>query len=295
MRLVRFTANENTASLGVHKPDSGVVVDLETIGEELDVGLSNTMPELLAEPRWREKLNLLVTHAAETGAGEQDMETVELLAPIESPGKIVCVGLNYIEHVEEGGQEHPEDPILFSKFTNAITSPDSEITWDPELTAEVDYEAELALVVGDRTRRVSPAEATDHLAGYTVANDVTARDLQFADDQWVRGKSLDGFCPLGPSIITGDELDDPEDCSIWTELNDERLQDSSTSNLIFDIDTLVSFCSDAFTLQPGDVILTGTPPGVGAFREPPIYLEDGDTIEVGIEGIGTVTNYCRHD
>ena len=295
MRLIRFVTDGGTASLGVHKPDHGVVVDLETIGDELDVGLSKTMPELLAEPRWREKLDLLVTHAAETGTGERDAETVELLAPIESPGKIICVGLNYIEHVEEGGQERPENPILFSKFTNAITGPDSEITWDPELTAEVDYEAELALVVGDRTRRVTPAEATDHLAGYTVANDVSARDLQFADDQWVRGKSLDGFCPLGPSIVTDDELDDPEACSIWTEVNGERLQDSSTSNLIFDIGTLVSFCSDAFTLQPGDVILTGTPPGVGAFREPPIYLEEGDTVEVGIEGVGTLTNRCGHD
>ncbi|EMA70052.1 fumarylacetoacetate hydrolase family protein [Halorubrum kocurii] len=295
MRLIRFATDGATASLGVHKPDSGVVVDLETIGDELDVGLSETMPELLAEPRWREKLDLLVTHAAETGAGERDAETVELLAPIESPGKIICVGLNYIEHVEEGGQERPENPILFSKFTNAITGPDSEIAWDPELTAEVDYEAELALVVGDRTRRVAPEEATDHLAGYTVANDVSARDLQFADDQWVRGKSLDGFCPLGPSIVTEDELDDPEACSIWTEVNGERLQDSSTSNLIFDIDTLVSFCSDAFTLEPGDVILTGTPPGVGAFREPPIYLQDSDTVEVGIEGIGTLTNHCGHD
>jgi 2-keto-4-pentenoate hydratase/2-oxohepta-3-ene-1,7-dioic acid hydratase in catechol pathway len=295
MRLVRFAADSDTADLGVHRSESDVVVDLDTVGDELDIGLPASMPELLAEPCWREKLDILVTHAAETGIGERDAETVELLAPIEAPGKIICVGLNYIEHVEEGGQERPENPILFSKFTNAINDPDSAIEWDPGLTDEVDYEAELALVVGDRARRVDPAAATDHLAGYTVANDVSARDLQFADDQWVRGKSLDGFCPLGPAIVTDDELDDPEACSIWAELNGERLQDSVTSNLIFDIDTLVSFCSDAFTLEPGDVILTGTPPGVGAFREPPIYLDDGDTIEVGIEGIGSLTNHCRHD
>jgi 2-keto-4-pentenoate hydratase/2-oxohepta-3-ene-1,7-dioic acid hydratase in catechol pathway len=128
-----------------------------------------------------------------------------------------------------------------------------------------------------------------------VANDVSARDLQFADDQWVRGKSLDTFCPLGPSIVTGDELGDPESCGMWTELNGERLQDSTTANLIFGIDELVSFCSDAFTLEPGDVILTGTPPGVGAFREPPVYLEDGDQVTVGVEGIGELTNSCRHD
>lgn len=295
MRLVRFATDSDTMGLGVHRPESDVVVNLETVGDKLDIGLSDSMPELLAEPRWREKLDLLVTHAGETGIGEHDRDAVELLAPIKSPGKVICVGLNYIEHVEEGGQERPENPILFSKFTNAINDPNSDIAWDPALTEEVDYEAELALVVGDRTRRVDSSKAREHLAGYTVANDVSARDLQFADDQWVRGKSLDGFCPLGPVIVTDDELDDPEACSIWAELDGERLQDSSTSNLIFDIDTLVSFCSDAFTLEPGDVILTGTPPGVGAFREPPIYLEDGDTIEVGIEGIGTLTNHCQHD
>jgi 2-keto-4-pentenoate hydratase/2-oxohepta-3-ene-1,7-dioic acid hydratase in catechol pathway len=295
MRLVRFTQDGDTARIGAHRREHDVVVDLQTVGNELSVGLSDTVPELLAESRWREKLDLLVTHAAETGVGEHDVDAIELLAPIESPGKIICVGLNYIEHVREGGQERPENPILFSKFTNAINDPGAVIEWDPALTEEVDYEAELALVVSDHARRIEPGEATDHLAGYTVANDVSARDLQFADDQWVRGKSLDGFCPLGPAIVTPDELDDPGDCSIWAELNGTRLQESTTANLIFDIDTLVSFCSDAFTLAPGDVILTGTPPGVGAFREPPVYLEDGDTIEVGIEGIGTLGNHCRHD
>jgi 2-keto-4-pentenoate hydratase/2-oxohepta-3-ene-1,7-dioic acid hydratase in catechol pathway len=295
MRLVRFETEHEERRLGVEKPDEGVVVDLKTVGAELDVGLPDRMSALLAEPRWRDKLDLLVAHAGDTGVGERDRDAVQLLAPVGSPGKVVCVGLNYVEHVEEGGQERPENPVLFSKFPTAITGPESDVAWDPELTEEVDYEVELALVVGERARRVDPADATDHLAGYTVANDVSARDLQFADDQWVRGKSLDTFCPLGPAIVTPEEIGDPEDCSMWTDLNGERLQDSTTGNLIFGIDELVSFCSDAFTLEPGDVILTGTPPGVGAFRDPPVYLEDGDEVTVGVEGIGELTNYCRYD
>jgi 2-keto-4-pentenoate hydratase/2-oxohepta-3-ene-1,7-dioic acid hydratase in catechol pathway len=292
VRFVRFTHGDGPSRPGVSDPDRGVVVDLRAVGSELDVGLPRRTPDLLATPRWREKADLLVSYAADTGTGERDRDDVELLAPVENPEKVVCVGLNYVEHVEEGGQDRPENPVLFSKFPTAITGPGSAISWDADLTEEVDYEVELALVIGDRARRVAPGEATDHVAGYTVANDVSARDLQFADDQWVRGKSLDTFCPLGPAMVTGDELGDPNARSLWTDLNGERLQESTTANLIFGVDRLVSFCSDAFTLKPGDVILTGTPPGVGAFREPPVYLDDGDEITVGVEGIGELTNHC---
>ena len=295
MRLVRFTDGNGPPRPGVADPDRGFVVDLHAVGDELDVGLPYRTPALLGTPRWYEKAELLVAHAANTGVGERDRDDVELLAPVGNPEKVVCVGLNYVEHVEEGGEERPENPVLFSKFPTAITGPDSAIAWDPDLTEEVDYEVELALVIGERARRIDPGEAEEYVAGYTVANDVSARDLQFADDQWVRGKSLDSFCPLGPSIVTGDELGDPNDRALWTELNGERLQESTTDNLIFDVETLVSFCSDAFTLKPGDVILTGTPPGVGAFRDPPVYLEDGDEVTVGVEGVGELTNYCVHD
>ncbi len=291
MRLVRFMDGDGPSRPGVEPPDSETVVDLGAVGDELDIGLPNRTPEILATPRWREKADLIVSHATDTGIGEHDREDVELLAPVEDPEKVVCVGLNYLEHIEEGGQERPENPVLFSKFPTAITGPGSAITWDPDPTEEVDYEVELTLVMGERARRVDPEEATEYIAGYTVANDVSARDLQFADDQWIRGKSLDTFCPLGPAMVTGDELGDPNDRSLWTDLNGERLQESTTANLIFEVDQLVSFCSDAFTLKPGDVILTGTPPGVGAFREPPVYLDDGDEITVGIEGIGELTNY----
>jgi 2-keto-4-pentenoate hydratase/2-oxohepta-3-ene-1,7-dioic acid hydratase in catechol pathway len=295
MRLVRFTDGDGPSRPGVAAPDRGTVVDLRAVGDELDIGLPTRTPDLLATPRWREKAELLASHAADTGVGEHDREDVELLAPVEAPEKVVCVGLNYAEHVEEGGQERPENPVLFSKFPTSITGPDSAIAWDPDLTGEVDYEVELALVIGEEARRVDPGNAREHVAGYTVANDVSARDLQFADDQWIRGKSLDTFCPLGPSIVTGDELDDPGACSLWTDLNGERLQESTTDDLIFGIETLVSFCSDAFTLKPGDVILTGTPPGVGAFRDPPVYLDDGDEVTVGIEGVGELTNHCAHE
>jgi 2-keto-4-pentenoate hydratase/2-oxohepta-3-ene-1,7-dioic acid hydratase in catechol pathway len=295
MRLVRFTDGDGPSRPGVELPDSETVVDLRAVGDELDIGLPRRTPDVLATPRWRETADLLVSHATDTGVGEHDRGDVELLAPVEDPEKVVCVGLNYIEHIEEGGQERPENPVLFSKFPTAITGPGSTIAWDPGLTEEVDYEVELALVMGERARRVDAEEASEHVAGYTVANDVSARDLQFADDQWIRGKSLDTFCPLGPAMVTGDELGDPNDRSLWTDLNGERLQESTTANLIFDTDQLVSFCSDAFTLKPGDVLLTGTPPGVGAFREPPVYLDDGDEITVGVEGVGELTNHAVHD
>ncbi|WP_313693489.1 fumarylacetoacetate hydrolase family protein [Halorarum halobium] len=294
MRLVRFTSDGTTSRVGVSLPDEGVVADLRTVGEALDVGVPGSTRELLSQPRWREKLDLLAAHAREAGVGTHDRPDVDLLAPVEDPQKVICVGLNYVEHVEETGETAPENPVLFSKYPTAITGPDAPIAWDPALTDEVDYEVELAAVVGREARRVDEADAREYLAGYTVANDVSARDLQFADDQWVRGKTLDTFCPLGPELVTGDELGDPEDLALWADLNGERLQESTTADLLFGIDELVSFCSEAFTLVPGDVILTGTPPGVGAFREPPIYLEDGDEITVGVEGIGELSNPCRH-
>jgi len=150
-------------------------------------------------------------------------------------------------------------------------------------------------VIGTEARRVSPEDALDHVAGFTVGNDVSARDIQHGDGQWVRGKSLDSFAPTGPEIVTTDEIADPHDLDIWAEVNGERLQESSTSNLIFGIDELVSVCSQAFTLKPGDLLFTGTPPGVGVYREPPVLLEDGDEVSIGVEGLGELTNYCRFD
>jgi 2-keto-4-pentenoate hydratase/2-oxohepta-3-ene-1,7-dioic acid hydratase in catechol pathway len=216
-----------------------------------------------------------------------------VLAPVLCPSKIVAVGKNYIEHAQETKAAVPDHPIIFTKFTTAIIGARDAVTWDPALTGRVDFEAELAVVIGKTARRVPQAEALDYVFGYTCANDISARDLQYGDGQWVRGKSLDTFCPLGPWLVTADELPDPQRLGIRCLLNGQTMQDSNTGRMIFSVAYLVSFLSHAFTLLPGDIILTGTPDGVGAFREPPVYLKDGDEIVVEIDGVGRLVNYCR--
>lgn len=222
------------------------------------------------------------------------LEKVHFAPPVPFPSKIIAIGLNYLDHAQESKGRIPEVPLVFSKFPNSLIGHKDRIAWDPELTKKVDFEAELAVVIGRRTYRCSEKEAMKHVFGYTCANDVSARDLQFGDGQWVRGKSLDTFCPLGPWIVTSDEIPDPHDLAIKSRLNGNLMQDSSTSLMIFRIPYLVSFLSRYFTLLPGDVILTGTPHGVGTFREPSIYMKDGDQIEIEIEGIGTLKNSCHH-
>ncbi|NLE43732.1 MAG: fumarylacetoacetate hydrolase family protein [Chloroflexi bacterium] len=220
---------------------------------------------------------------------------VRLLPPICNPSKVIAIGLNYMDHCREQGHEPPKTPMIFTKFTTAIIGPDDTISWNPSLTQEVDYEVELAVVMGCRARNVSAADALDFVAGYTVCNDVSARDLQFSDGQWVRGKSLDTFCPLGPWIVTRDEVPDPQTLPIRCTLNGQLVQDSTTAEMIFSVATLIEFSSRAFTLLPGDVIITGTPHGVGVFREPKLFLRDGDIVTVEVEGIGRLTNRCREE
>lgn len=215
------------------------------------------------------------------------------LSPVPRPQKICAIGLNYADHCREQGLEPPKSPILFAKYPSAIVGPGDEITWDPALTSQVDWEAELGVVIGETARHVPAARAYDHLAGYLCANDVTARNLQKGDGQYTRGKSLDTFCPLGPYLVSRDAVPDPHRLSIRLRVNGVLKQDSSTSNLIFKVPELVEFLSRAFTLYPGDVILTGTPPGVGMHRKPPEFLQDGDRVEVEIEGLGRLENRCR--
>lgn len=219
---------------------------------------------------------------------------LKLDAPVR-PSKIVAIGQNYFDHVREQNAPLPERPIIFAKFPTAVIGPGDEIRWDPALSDQIDWEAELAVVIGRPARRVRAAEAYEYVFGYTVANDVTARDLQKGDGQWVRGKSLDTFCPLGPWIVTRDEVPEPHGLPIRTRVNGQIMQDSRTDQLIFRIPELIEFITRAFTLLPGDIILTGTPPGVGAFRRPPIFLKDGDVVTVEVEGIGALTNPCRVD
>jgi len=226
---------------------------------------------------------------AEPGDVVGALDDVQLLAPVVDRPKIVCVGLNYRKHAEEGGQPIPPNPILFAKFPNAIVGPGEPILVPP-ITRQVDYEAELGVVIGRRTAAVEQRDALDHVLGYTCINDVSARDLQFGDRQWVRGKALDTFCPIGPWIVTTDEIADPQTLGIRCIVNGDKLQDSTTADMIFGVAEIVSFVSQAITLDPGDVIATGTPEGVGFARTPPVYLHPGDVVSVDIDEIGTLTN-----
>ncbi|MCU4801699.1 fumarylacetoacetate hydrolase family protein [Halobacteria archaeon HArc-gm2] len=293
MRIGQYATTESEQPwCGVLRPDD-TVVDLPTAGAAAGVDVPHRTSDLLATWQWRRKAEMAVEYAEDTGVGVHQEAEVERRAPVSDPQKVVCVGLNYRDHAEEGDNPIPDEPVLFSKFPTAVNGPDQPITWDPELTEKVDYEAELVIVVGEEARRVDTEDAMDHVAGFLVGNDVSARDLQHGDGQWVRGKSLDTFAPVGPELVTTDEVDDPHDLDIWTEVNGERLQDSSTDQFIFGVDEVVSFCSQAFTLKPGDLIFTGTPPGVGVYRDPPVLLDDGDEVTVGIEELGELTNPCE--
>ena len=220
-------------------------------------------------------------------------DKIDFAPALTRPSKIVCVGLNYLDHIKESHGEPPEKPVLFSKYSTSLLGHKKTITWNTDLTKKVDFEAELAVVIGKTTYNCPEEKIMENIFGYTCANDVSARDLQFGDGQWVRGKSLDTFCPLGPWIVTADEIEDPNSLSIKCSLNDVLMQDSNTDLMLFKIPELISYISRNFTLLPGDVILTGTPHGVGTFREPSIYMKDGDRVTVEIQGIGQLTNSCR--
>jgi 2-keto-4-pentenoate hydratase/2-oxohepta-3-ene-1,7-dioic acid hydratase in catechol pathway len=213
---------------------------------------------------------------------------------ITVPSKIICVGLNYRDHAEEQGTELPKAPLLFAKWPNTLIG-DGEAIVLPAEAEEVDYEAELGVVIGTRTRHVDEARALDAVQGYICVNDVSARDLQFADGQWTRGKSPDTFCPVGPRLVPREEIDDPQALAVRCTVNGQVLQDSSTANMIFSVAEIIAYISRTITLEPGDLIATGTPAGVGVFRDPKILLQDGDEVSVEVEGLGTLTNPVRKE
>ena len=210
------------------------------------------------------------------------------MLPITRPGKIICVGLNYRDHAEEQGVDLPAAPLFFAKYTTSLIGPGEPIVIPPVVT-KADYEAELGVVIGTTVRNVSKENAFEAVAGYLVANDVSARDLQFADGQWTRGKSPDTFCPIGPMTPAAD-VTDPHALGIRAILNGETVQSSTTANLIFGIDEIISYATQTSTLEAGDLILTGTPAGVGIFRDPQLLLKDGDEITIEIDGLGSITN-----
>jgi 2,4-diketo-3-deoxy-L-fuconate hydrolase len=222
----------------------------------------------------------------------EPLRSLRLGPPVRRPGKIIGIGLNYRDHAEETGQPVPDEPILFAKFANSIVGPGDDIEV-PLDAREPDYEAELGVVIGRTARSVSPDSALDYVGGYLCCNDVSARDLQMRVGQWTRGKAVDTFLPCGPWLVTPDELGDPQDLRIGCTLNGEVMQESTTAQMVFGVAELVSFLSRTMTLEPGDLIATGTPPGVGFTRTPPRYLQDGDRVTVEIERIGSLTNTVR--
>ena len=283
MKLITF-ATENGPRLGLLQENH--VIDLN---EASDGRLPADMLPFLQQGEPAMQLAREMAHSAADG---RSLSEATLLAPVPAPSKVVAIGLNYMDHCREQNIEPPKMPIIFAKFPTAVVGPGAAVRWDPALTRQVDYEVELAVVMGRTARRVPAAEALDCVAGYTICNDVSARDLQFGDRQWVRGKSLDTFCPLGPWLVTKDEIPDPHDLSLRCTVNGEILQDSTTAEMIFGVPQLIEFISRAFSLLPGDVIATGTPDGVGVFRSPQVFLKDGDVVTVEVEGLGQLTNHC---
>ncbi len=311
MKLVRFLKG-STARIGVIDHDQ--VVDVEGALTAALVGAGMSLEMAQSEARERVPQSMRRFLAAGDGLQQIVREAVsfahaypdhkvsghnitvplvsaELLAPIADPEKIICIGQNYKDHCAEQNQPFPERAIIFAKFPNAINNPGAPVVL-PAISSQVDYEAELAFVVGKRAKHVSEADAPHYIAGYFCLNDVSARDIQMhpAEKQWIRGKACDGFAPIGPWLVTSDEVGDPHDLDIELVLNGEVRQTSNTSNLIFNCYYLLSYISKGITLEPGDIVTTGTPGGVGVFSNPQIFLQPGDVMSVTIEKLGTLTN-----
>lgn len=275
MKLIRF------GTIGSEKPgvqlEDGTRLDVSSFGQDYNEeffggeGLEKLQNWLTSNQNSCPKIN----------------ESTRLGAPLCRPSKIVCIGLNYAKHAKEAGMDIPKEPVLFFKATSAIVGPNDDIVI-PKGSAKTDWEVELGVVIGKKASYVSEAEAMNHVAGYVLHNDVSERGFQLErEGQWVKGKSCDTFAPLGPFIATRDEIADPHNLNLWLNVNGEQLQNSNTSDFVFDIPTSISYISQFMTLLPGDVISTGTPFGVGLGFDPPRYLKPGDVVELGIEGLGT--------
>jgi 2-keto-4-pentenoate hydratase/2-oxohepta-3-ene-1,7-dioic acid hydratase in catechol pathway len=274
-------ATLKTGRAAIINDDRAVMLD--DLGFQISVfKLIQSGPDVLEDVR-----------AALEGTPGEPLERTSLASPMHRPPKIVAVGLNYRDHAEESGLGLPSVPVIFSKFPSTITGPYDDVRAHANLTQRLDYEVELGIVIGKMAREVSVENALDHVFGYTVVNDVSARDLQMGSDtngQWTRGKNLDTSLPMGPWIVTRDELPDPGHLRLGCALNGQTLQDASTQSMIFSVPEIVCRLSNWFTLEPGDVIITGTPAGVGFVRNPPIFLKPGDVMRSWIEGIGELEN-----
>lgn len=304
MRIISFATQESAWKF----PRMGIILHSGGVdsGERLDCEKLFTPAERPSDPlawfdmdgRWFKTARDTAAHLESDARALADARQKGWLvpssdaywfAPVPRPGKIVCIGLNYHDHAQEIGLAVPKTPTIFSKFSSCVIAPGEPVVI-PVSSAQVDYEAELAVVIGRRATRVDAGHAYDYVLGYTAFNDVTARDFQFGDVQWQRGKSCDTFAPMGQTIVTADEIPDPHTLRITLELNGVVMQDSNTRELIFQVPQLIEFITSSITLEPGDVIATGTPPGVGYARKPPVFLKPGDVMEVGIDRIGRLGN-----
>ena len=276
MRLIRFGA------AGQEKPglwQAGKIVDLRAIFPEIpDIG------ERFFTEGWLQRIDKLKDPG-------QALD-VRLGCPISRPSKIICLGLNYLDHREESGFEKPPQPLLFSKTPNALSGPFDPILL-PRSCHQIDWEAELAVVVGKAGKRIAASEALDYVAGFSVMNDVSGRQAQFSDGQWFRGKSFDTFAPMGPALVSVDEIENLQNLSVKARVNGEVMQDGNSADMLFDIPTIIAFISEDITLMPGDIISTGTPSGVGIFRDPPVLLKAGDVVECEVEGVGCIRNSIK--
>ena len=286
MQLVTFT-HKGTTKPGLLT--SRGVIDLAAAG--LPTGRHGDLLEIV---RGGDAMLERVRGVANSNAAVIPVADVKLRAPIFEPSKIIGIGLNYIDHCREANLKVPTVPVLFAKFPNSIVGPDDDIVFSRRICTEVDYEVELGFVIGKQARNVPESEALGYVAGYSIVHDVSARDLQFREaKQWDHGKSVDTFCPWGPSIVTRDEIPDPQVLDMRLFLNGQEMQKSNTKNMMFGVAKLVSIISESITLEPGDLIVTGTPFGVGFSRKPPVYLKDGDECVLEVTGLGILRNYVK--
>ena len=287
MKIITFKIDSAQAQYRVGALNSDdTIVDLTSLVSDRDLTTAEQLNCLDLDSGFLDKARAAVS------AGNLDtiaLSGVEVAASVPQPGKIICIGLNYRDHAEESGMAIPTKPVIFSKFSTCIIAPNEPIVV-PDESTQTDYEAELAVVIGRRASNLNRSDAMNYVFGYANFNDVSARDFQFADAQWQRGKSCDTFAPIGPFIATVDEVPDPQNLSIKFRLNGETMQNSTTGQMIFGVAELIEYLSGYFTLEPGDIIATGTPPGVGFARKPSVYLKGGDVCEVEIEGLGVLSN-----
>ncbi len=275
-----------------HGPRAAALVGQEYVDlHATDTGLPASVRQLLAaSPAIRKVAEQAAAHPA---AVKYPAAGATLFPPVPDPQKILCVGLNYRDHAIEGGKAIPSEPVLFCKYPNTLIPHGGAIKL-PKVSQKVDYEAELVIVVGKRGRHIPEADAMSYVGGYTIGHDVSARDWQLEkpEKQWSIGKTFDTFAPTGPHVVTADEVPDPHTLQIQLRLNGNTMQNSNTREFIFSVPKILAYLSQVVTLEPGDLIFTGTPPGVGAARTPPVYLKPGDEVEIEIEGLGVLRNHC---